>query len=133
MKQLRAWACVGSHGRIFVTEMSLHESTIGRLQIYASKKDALRNDSRVVEVVIDAMENTTTPMPAKEPTGSIKLRDLKHILQALNVAGWKGVHAAKIPVKCPAGRRRRVLELLEENGFVVSHERSGLTYYCAIQ
>jgi hypothetical protein len=49
---IKAWACVGSHGKIFATEFSPHPPCVGRLQIYLFKVDALSNDSRVIEVEI---------------------------------------------------------------------------------
>ena len=52
MKPLKAWACVGSHGKIFGTLESPHAACIGRLQVYLTKQDAERNDHRVVQVEI---------------------------------------------------------------------------------
>lgn len=49
---LHAFACIGSHGDIFVTEASPHEATVGRLQVYHKEQDARRNDDRVVPVQI---------------------------------------------------------------------------------
>jgi hypothetical protein len=52
LRKLRAYACIGSHKKIYVTESSPHEATVGRLEVYLRKADALRNGSQVVAVTI---------------------------------------------------------------------------------
>jgi hypothetical protein len=55
MKPIKAWACTGSNGKIFVTEITPHPACIGRLQVYLLERDARRNDDRVIEVEIRAV------------------------------------------------------------------------------
>ena len=52
MKPVKAWACVGSNGHIFVTDWSPHAPCVGRLQVYLRRADALLNDRRAVRVEI---------------------------------------------------------------------------------
>ena len=51
----RGFACVGTHGKIYVCDSSPHEATIGRFEIYYTEADALRNaisPSNVVKVTV---------------------------------------------------------------------------------
>lgn len=59
-KPVRAWACVGSHGRIYITDYPKHEAS-GRLEVYGTEKDALRNGPNVVEVSICAVRRKKSP------------------------------------------------------------------------
>lgn len=55
MKPFKAFACVGTHGHIYVCGSSPHQPMIGRYEIFISKIDALNNawsKDHVVEVEI---------------------------------------------------------------------------------
>lgn len=61
---MKAWACVGTHGKIYVCVSSPHEQLIGRLEIFETKADAERmaiSPDHVREVTITVHRNRTAP------------------------------------------------------------------------
>lgn len=91
MKPIKAWACVGSHGHVFATDWSPHSPCIGRLQVYLTREDALKNDSNVVEVSI-------RPVRAKKEK-VMKVFRVKTPSGVIAEGVWKSI--AEIPSKIP--------------------------------
>lgn len=54
-RTIRAFACVGSHGGVYCTDVSPHDATIGRYQIYSTREIAEMNaftKDEVREVIV---------------------------------------------------------------------------------
>jgi hypothetical protein len=58
-RTVKAWACIGSNGWLYVTDYSVHPESVDRYQVYQSESAAVKNDTRVVPVTItyDAPES----------------------------------------------------------------------------